>query len=42
MYGIVLDTKQNVGGMLRVDVPAVGVYLVKVGDAPARRVVVVR
>lgn len=40
MYGRMLATKRDEGGMLRVDVPATGVYLVKVGDTPARRVVV--
>ena len=42
VFGRMLATKRDDGGLLRVDVPATGVYLVKVGDAPARRVVVVR
>ena len=36
----VFAVKRDEGGLLRVDVPAAGVYLVKVGDAPAHRVVV--
>ena len=42
VFGRLLATRRDEGGLLRVDVPATGVYLVKVGDAPARRVVVVR
>ena len=41
VYGRLLATKRDDGGLLRFDVPAAGVYLVRVGDAPARRVAVV-
>ena len=41
VYGRVLATRHDDGGLLRFDVPAAGVYLVRVGDAPARRVAVV-
>ena len=42
VYGRVLATKRDDGGLLRFDAPAAGVYLVRVGDAPARKVAVVR
>ena len=42
VYGRMLATRRDEGGMLRFDVPASGVYMVKVGDAPARRVAVIR
>ena len=42
VYGRVLAVKRDDGGVLRFDVPAAGVYLVRVGDAPARKVAVVR
>ena len=41
VYGRLLATMRDDGGLLRFDVPAAGVYLVRVGDAPARRVAVV-
>lgn len=40
--GHVMAVKRNEGDAIRFDVPASGTYLVKVGDAPARRIVVVR
>ena len=42
VYGRVMATKRDDGGLLRFDAPAAGVYLVRVGDAPARKVAVVR
>ena len=42
VYGRVLAVKRDDGGLLRFDAPVTGVYLVKVGDALARRVVVIR
>ena len=42
VFGRVLATKRDDGGVLRFDAPAAGVYLVRVGDAPARKVAVVR
>lgn len=45
LYDVVghqLAIRQDIYGQLRFDVPASGTYLVKVGDAPARRVVVLR
>ena len=42
VYGRLLATKLDDGGLLRFDAPASGVYLVRVGDAPARKVAVVR
>lgn len=42
VFGRVLATKRDDGGLLRFDAPAAGVYLVRVGDAPARKVAVVR
>ena len=42
LYGRVLAIKRDEGSLLRFDVPATGTYLVRIGDAPARRVVVVR
>ena len=42
LYGRVLATKRNEGSLLRFDVPATGTYLIRIGDAPARRIVVVR
>ncbi len=40
--GRVMAVKRNEGDAIRFDVPASGTYLVKVGSAPARRIVVVR
>ena len=40
--GRTLATKQDYGTPLRFDVPATGTYLVKIGDHPARKVVVIR
>ena len=40
--GRLLATKQNDYSTLRFDVPTTGTYLIKVGDHPARRVVVIR
>ena len=40
--GRVLATRRDEGLPVRFDVPATGTYLVKVGGAPARRIVVVR
>ena len=40
--GRVLATKQDLYTALRFDVPASGTYLVRIGNAPARRVVVIR
>ena len=40
--GRVLATKKDDYSLLRFDVPAAGTYLIRIGDAPARRVVVVR
>ena len=40
--GRLLATRQGDYSALRFDVPATGTYLIKVGDLPARRVVVVR
>lgn len=40
--GRVMAVKRNEGDAIRFDVPASGTYLVKVGDAPARRIVVVK
>ena len=42
VYGRLLATKRDDGGLLRFDAPAAGVYLVRVGDAPASKVVVIR
>ena len=42
MAGRLLATKRDDYTLLRFDVPASGTYLVKVGNAPARRIVVVR
>ena len=42
VYGRMLATRRDEGGLLRFDVSSSGVYLVKVGDAPARRVVMIR
>ena len=42
LYGRVLATKRNEGSLLWFDVPATGTYLIRIGDAPARRVVVIR
>ncbi len=42
VFGRMLATKRDEGGLLRFDVPATGTYLIRVGDSPARRVVVVR
>ena len=42
VFGRVLATKRDDGGLLRFDAPAAGVYLVRVGDAPARKVAVIR
>ncbi len=40
--GRVLATKQDNNMLLSFDVPATGTYMIKVGSAPARRVVVLR
>ena len=40
--GRVMAVKRNEGDAIRFDVPASGTYLVKVGSAPARRIVVVK
>ena len=40
--GRVMAVKRNEGDTIRFNVPASGTYLVKVGDAPARRIVVVK
>lgn len=37
-----LDARRDDFGMLRFDVPASGTYMVRVGKAPARRIVVIR
>jgi hypothetical protein len=42
LYGRVLATKRDEGSLLRFDIPVTGTYLIRVGDTPARRVVVVR
>ena len=42
LYGRVLAIKRDEGTLLRFDVPATGTYLIRIGDAPARRIVVVR
>ena len=42
VYGRLLASKRDDGGLLRFDVPAAGVYLVSVGHAPASKVVVIR
>ena len=40
--GRILATKQDEYSPLRFDVPASGAYLVKIGNHPARKVVVIR
>ena len=40
--GRVLATKQDYDMPLKFDVPATGTYMIKIGSAPARRVVVIR
>ncbi len=40
--GRLLSVKRNEGDVVRFEVPAAGSYLVKVGSAPARRIVVVK
>jgi len=40
--GRLLATKQDDGVPLRFDAPASGAYMVKIGNHPARRVVVIR
>ena len=40
--GRVLAVKRNDQGMIRFDVAASGAYLIKVGNHPARKIVVVR
>lgn len=42
VYGRLLATRRDDGDLLRFDVPMAGVYLVRVGNAPARKVAVVR
>jgi len=42
LNGRVLATKQDYDMPLRFDVPATGTYMIKIGSAPARRVVVIR
>ena len=40
--GRILATKQDYGTPLRFDIPASGTYMIKIGNYPARKVVVVR
>ena len=40
--GRVMNSQLNAGEMVEFRMPATGVYLVKVGNAPAKRVLVVR
>ena len=40
--GRVLATKQDYGTTLRLDVPASGAYMIKIGNHAARKVVVIR
>lgn len=40
--GRVLATKRDDYSLLRFDVPSAGTYLIRIGNAPARRVVVIR
>lgn len=42
LYGRMLAIKRDEGTLLRFDAPATGTYLIRIGDSPARRVVVVR
>ena len=42
LYGRMLAVKRNEFGTIRFDVAASGAYLIKVGDHPARKIVVVR
>ena len=42
LNGRMLATKQDYGTALRFDVPATGTYMVRIGNYPARRVVVIR
>ena len=42
LYGRMLAVKRNELGTIRFDVTATGAYLIKVGDHPARKIVVVR
>ena len=42
VVGKLLATKRETAQEVLLDVPASGVYLVKIGDAPARRIVVKR
>lgn len=42
IYGRMLATKRNEYSSLRFDIPTSGTYLIKIGDYPARKVVVVR
>ena len=37
VFGRLLATRRDEGNLLRFDVPIAGVYLVRVGNAPARR-----
>ncbi len=40
--GRILATKQDYGVPIRFDAPASGIYLIKIGNHPARRVVIIR
>ncbi len=40
LYGRVFAMKRNEGSLLRVEIPATGTYLIRIGNTPARRVVV--
>lgn len=40
--GRILATKQDYGVPIRFDAPASGTYMIKIGDCPARKVVVIR
>ena len=42
VVGRLLATRRDAAQEVLLDVPASGVYLVKIGDAPARRIVVRR
>ena len=42
VVGRLLATKRETAQEVLLDVPASGTYLVKIGDAPARRIVVKR
>lgn len=42
MNGRILATKRDYGTPIRFDAPVSGTYLIKVGNYPARKVVVIR